>query len=185
MGIPVLKEWLLLCLRIGALAFGGSGRAMMYRDAVVVEKRWLTANEFQEIYTITSVLPGSNLVNLAAYIGYKFFGNAAAVMGVVALTAPGAVLALLVLWFVPIQQPDIARIFQGFSIGSIAIFTIFIAQIFVGLRGHHTRGPLPRTKYLLRLMIVSALVIASLSGISFVVTLVGGLVSCLLIEFLA
>lgn len=182
---PVLRDWVLLCFRIGALAFGGSGRAMLYRDALVIQKKWLTADEFQEIYTITSVLPGSNLINLAAYIGYKLFGNMAALLGVIALGAPGALLALVVLWFVPIQQPDVARIFQGFSIGSIALFAIFIAQIFTGLRGHHIQGPLPRAKYLLRLVIVFALVVASLCGISFLVTLVGGLVFCLLIEFLA
>lgn len=182
---PSLKDWLVICFRIGALAFGGAGRGMLVRDAVVVERAWISHDEFHQIHTVASVLPGSNIANLTAYIGYKLFGNLGGVLGVIALVTPGALLALMVLLFVPINQPDIANIFLGFSIASIAIFAVFIAQLFSGIKSHHTSGPLPRSKYVLRILVSLTIVVSILLGGSFLATLLGGLVLCLLVEFLA
>lgn len=182
---PSLKEWLIVCLKIGALSFGGAGRAMLVRDIIVHDKKWLTNDEFHQIYTIASVLPGSNISNLSAYIGYKLLGNLGGILGVLALVAPGALLALIILLFVPIDQPDIAKFFLGFSIASIAIFAVFIAQLFVGIKGHHLSGPLPRLKYVLRILVFIFVAISILSGVSFLLTLVSGLILCLLTEFLA
>ncbi len=182
---PSLKDWLVICFKIGALAFGGAGRGMLVRDAVVVEKKWLTNDEFHQIHTVASVLPGSNIANLAAYIGYRLFGNLGGVLGVIALVVPGALLALMVLLFIPINQPDIANIFLGFSIASIAIFAVFIAQLFSGIKSHHISGPLPRSKYVLRILVSLTIVVSILLGGSFLITLLGGLALCLFVEFLA
>ncbi len=75
------RDWLVINLKIGALSFGSAGRAMLYRDAVVNDKKWLTDDEFQEVMTITQILPGPNLVNLSAYLGYRLSGKLGTVGG--------------------------------------------------------------------------------------------------------
>lgn len=177
-------DWIGVCLNIGALSFGGAGRALLYRDAVVTERGWISEEEFQEIYTVSSILPGPNLINLAAYIGYKLFGMFGGVAGVVMLSAPGAIMALLVIWFIPIHNAYVSLLFQGFSIGSIALFTVMIVQLFTGLRSHHIPGPVCRTKLALRLVMTALVVMMGFLNVPFVVMLLGGLLLCLIVEFL-
>lgn len=179
-----VKNWVSICFRIGALSFGSSGRIILYRDALVDEKQWLTKQEFQEILTITSILPGPNLINLAAYIGYKLFGNRGAIMGITALCAPGAILSLLIIWFIPIHNPDIERIFHGFSIGAFSLYAVFISQLFSGL-GHQSEKPQPfNIKFALRLLTAAGILCMSFVNLPFVLILVSGIILCLLVEFL-
>lgn len=46
---------------------------------IVEKKRWMTAEEFNEIYTLCQFLPGPNIVNLAAVFGSRMRGATGAV----------------------------------------------------------------------------------------------------------
>ena len=157
---------------------------LMFRDAMVERKKWLTKEEFQEIVTITAVLPGPNLVNFSAYFGYKFFGNFGAFCGVLLLCLPGAVMGLLVLWFVPLVQPDVQRLFQGFSIGSVVLYVVFIARLLPGLRTQHAGVSASRLKFILRAVLTVAIATMIILNVPFFVALISGLVFCLFVEFL-
>ena len=65
---------------------------MLYEEAVVQRRGWLSAAEFEEVLTIAQLLPGPNLVNLAAYLGYRLVGPVLAVLGVLCLCLPGALM---------------------------------------------------------------------------------------------
>jgi len=67
-------DWLRVNLAIGTLSFGSASRIVLYEDAVVRERGWLTADEFSEVLTVAQLLPGPNLVNLSAYLGYRLVG---------------------------------------------------------------------------------------------------------------
>ena len=73
--------------KIGAFMFGG-GYAMLplLQREIVEKKRWATADEIMDYYSIGQCMPGIIAVNTAAFIGYKqkkTTGAVAAVFGVV------------------------------------------------------------------------------------------------------
>src|SRR5437773_9537027 len=75
-------------LKIGLLGFGG---VMPWARRVLVEERaWLTDREFAELLGMCQVLPGPNVVNLAVILGSRWQG------------APGSLLALTGILFVPV-----------------------------------------------------------------------------------
>jgi len=170
-------DWFLLNLKIGALSFGGAGRILLYQEGVVEKNRWLTEDEYQEIFTVAQVLPGPNLVNLSVYIGYRLTNVLWTVLGLLALALPGLIVALAVLGFVDFQNFHVAALFQGFSIGSIALFCAFLWKIRKGLA---TAVPL---KKLLRLSLIGAIVLAVLLEVPLAWILAAGIPGCLAAEF--
>lgn len=129
MNAPSTWAWFVTNLKIGALSFGGSGRILLYQDDVVDRHKWLTRDEFMEILTLSQVLPGPNLVNLAAYLGYRLCGLLGAIAGVVALTLPGALFVIALLRWVDLRNPDVRLLFQGFSLASLMLFAAFVLQL--------------------------------------------------------
>ncbi len=68
--------------RIGLSAFGGA--LFWARRELVGKQRWLTEREFVDLLTLSQLLPGPNVLNLAVMLGYRFgswTGAAAAVAG--------------------------------------------------------------------------------------------------------
>lgn len=161
-----LRDWFRLNLEIGALSVGGSGRILLYQDAVVRDRAWMTHDEFQEALTLAQVLPGPNLVNLSAYLGLALSGRLAAALGVLALGLPGALLVVAAVSFLPLDQPDVRLVFQGFSMGSVALFLVFLARLY---RGLWTGARVPRV--ILRLAIVAGAAGASWAGLPLLWTL--------------
>lgn len=71
---------------IGATSFGGGLTAWMHREAVL-QRKWLTNEQFLSGLALAQVLPGANVTNIAVYIGQVLRG------GVGALVAVSSVLA--------------------------------------------------------------------------------------------
>jgi chromate transporter len=64
-------------------SFGG---AMAWAYRILVEKRrWFTAREFAELWSLAQALPGPNIVNVAVFVGMRFQGAAGAVVAFIAL----------------------------------------------------------------------------------------------------
>ena len=49
------------------------------RRMIVEEKRWMTAEEFNDVYALCQFLPGPNIVNLSAVFGSRMRGWTGAV----------------------------------------------------------------------------------------------------------
>jgi len=130
-------EWVWLNLTIGFLSFGGASRIMMFLDAAVHERKWITQDEFTEYLTVAQVLPGPNLINMSVYLGYRLCGPLGAVLGLIGLSAPGAILAVLFFAVVPLDQPDVRELVRGVSIGSVALMAVFLWNLSAGLRRTH------------------------------------------------
>ncbi len=53
-----------------SMALHGFGGVLPWaRRAIVEEKRWMTAQEFNEAFAVSQFLPGANIVNLAVVFG--------------------------------------------------------------------------------------------------------------------
>jgi chromate transporter len=82
-------------LRIGAMAFGGIGAALALIDRELVRKRqWLTAEDVTEALTYTKLLPGSTVVQVVSYLGYKLGGWSGSAIATAAFVLPSALLML-------------------------------------------------------------------------------------------
>lgn len=95
-GTPVAAEplprpsgTLEIFLAFVAIAGSGYGGTLAWCHRVIVErKRWLTHEEFAEMFSVGQILPGPNVCNFAAMLGYRYTGYpgaVAAVTGIVAL----------------------------------------------------------------------------------------------------
>jgi len=83
-------------LRIGATAFGGLGAALALVERELVNKRqWLTAADVTEALTYTKLLPGSTVVQVVSYLGYKLGGWSGSAVVTAAFVFPSALLMLV------------------------------------------------------------------------------------------
>ncbi len=62
--------------RISLSSFGGA--IFWARRELVERKRWITEQEFIELFTVGQLLPGPNVLNLTVMVGYRFAGWAGA-----------------------------------------------------------------------------------------------------------
>ncbi len=88
----------LLCLKIGALSFGGGLSGWIFRE-FVMHKRWITEDDFLSSLTIAQLLPGANVVNLVIFLGEQLRGPVGALTCLVGFILPPilATLGLLLL----------------------------------------------------------------------------------------
>jgi chromate transporter len=83
-------------LRIGAAAFGGLGVALALVERELVTKRqWLTTADVTEALTYTKLLPGSTVVQVVAYLGYKLGGWSGSAVVTAAFMFPSALMMLV------------------------------------------------------------------------------------------
>jgi chromate transporter len=93
-------------VRIGLTAFGGSTQAWAYRD-IVERRRWLSERQFVAGYAVAQVLPGSNPLNVALYVGMQLRGGAGATLAACGMVLP-AFCVVLVMGYLYRQFGDVA-----------------------------------------------------------------------------
>src|ERR1700759_2543707 len=90
--LPTRLDLLLTFAKIAAFGFGG---VMAWsRRVVVQERRWLSAEEFNEQLALCQVLPGGNIVNFSVMFGYRCGGWLGSVAGLVGLIGPPTLLMI-------------------------------------------------------------------------------------------
>ena len=85
-----------LFLRLGATAFGGLGAALALIERDLVEqRRALTRADVTEALTYTKLLPGSTVVQVVAYLGYRLGGWLGSALATAAFILPSMALMLV------------------------------------------------------------------------------------------
>jgi chromate transporter len=69
---PTLRELYRGFFLAGARGFGGT--MPWARRMLVEERRWLTAQEFTDVFGLCNFLPGPNIVNVSIVVGARFHG---------------------------------------------------------------------------------------------------------------
>ena len=78
-----------------SMALHGFGGVLPWaRRALVEEKRWMTAQEFNEAFAVSQFLPGANIVNFAVVYGGRLHGAAGAAVALAGLLIPPTVIVL-------------------------------------------------------------------------------------------
>ena len=94
---PSLSAIFRVFFLIGVTAFGGGASAHIH-EAVVHRKRWLDDERMLEGMTLARIIPGTNVSNLAAFVGSVLAGYKGAAVALCGVVVPGvfAVLALAI-----------------------------------------------------------------------------------------
>ena len=83
-------------LRIGTVAFGGLGATLALIENELVERqKILSKEEITEALTYTKLLPGSTVVQVVAYLGWRLAGWPGSALVTASFVLPSAILMLL------------------------------------------------------------------------------------------
>ncbi len=106
-----------------ALASFGGGLSAWSREVVVVERKWMTEEEFLSALTMCRILPGANQVNLAVFVGNKMGGVPGAFAAIFGLTLVPVliVLAMGYGYFAYNDVPALGSILKGAAAAAVAL----------------------------------------------------------------
>ena len=184
--VPTATDWLRVNLTIGTLSFGSASRIVLYEDAVVRDRGWLSAAEFDEVLTVAQLLPGPNLVNLSAYLGYRLVGVAGALLGIVCLCLPGAVLAVALSGLLAVDRPWVQAPLRGMAVSGIVLLLMFLWRRLPGLGSTADPAVLASTRIrVARGVLLAAVAAAVLAGASLFAVQAVAIPVALVVEFTA
>lgn len=140
----------------GAVAFGGLGPTLALLDRSLVARRgWLTSTDVRDALTYTKALPGSTVVQIVTFLGWRLGGVMGALVATFGFLLPAAVLMTLAAAGAA-ALPDAAWV-DGALLGmQVAV---------VGLLGHSMVGLLTKEA---RTLALAAVAVAAAAGGFFV-----------------
>lgn len=115
---------------IGLTSVGG-GRAAYLYEAFVVRRGWLKGDEFLPGLTLSQLLPGPTVSNLAVFVGAKLHGALGAAAGWAGVLLPGglAILFLAALYFDRGVPPSLESALRGMGAAVAGFLFVTTAQI--------------------------------------------------------
>jgi chromate transporter len=98
MSRPSLTQLARVFFRIGNTTFGGGLLTMTILGRELVDRQhWISAEDYELAFALARVTPGTSIIAFCAAAGWLILGFAGALIAVLVLTAPTAVLAVLLL----------------------------------------------------------------------------------------
>ncbi len=94
-----LTEVATLFLRLGLTAFGGpAAHVAIMHDEVVKRRKWLSEQDFLDLFGAANLIPGPTSTEMAIYLGYKRVGWMGLVLGGVCFLMPAMCIVLVLAW---------------------------------------------------------------------------------------
>ena len=82
-------------LRLGTIAFGGLGAALtLFQRELVDHRSWLSEKDVKDALAFTKPLPGSTVVQVVAFLGWRLRGWPGALVMSIAFVTPSAFLMI-------------------------------------------------------------------------------------------
>ncbi len=126
---PGLAE---LFLAFAAMSVAGFGGVLPWaRRAVVDERKWLTAEEFNEAFSFSQMLPGPNIVNFSVIFGSRLRGPAGAAVALIGLMGPPLVI-VTILAALYVRYGDVgwmARMLAGLAAAAAGLIIATVAKM--------------------------------------------------------
>ena len=126
---PSLSELFRAFLLMALHGFGGV--LPWARRTIVEDKRWMTAQEFNEAFAVAQFLPGANVVNLAVVFGGRLHGAAGAAVALGGLMLPPTV-TMLVLGALYARFGDLAalqRVLGGLAAAAAGLLAAMVIKM--------------------------------------------------------
>lgn len=148
---------------IGVTSFGG-GIVAYLRRALVEKEKWLDGEQFMAALEISQTLPGLNSTNMSVIVGRKLRGPAGAVVAVLGMILPGAVIvtALGFAYVALRHDPKVSVILTG--VAAAAVGLLLQVTLKIGWKQLVRPGDL--------MLVVVVFVLVGLFHVSLLVTLV-------------
>src|SRR3974390_1875964 len=91
---PTLWELFVAFATISLSGFGGV--LPWSRHMMVEERKWLTPEQFNEVYALCSFLPGGNIINFSVIFGSRLRGPLGSLAALTGLIGPPLILILII-----------------------------------------------------------------------------------------
>jgi chromate transporter len=86
-----------MTLGFTTMTLQGVGGVLVFARRYIVERaRWMTAQEFDEAFAFSQLLPGPNIVNFAVMYGQRHYGIVGAICGFMGILAPPVALVMVI-----------------------------------------------------------------------------------------
>jgi chromate transporter len=148
---PGLTELFVAFAQMSLAGFGG----VLYwaRRGIVDQRRWMTAEEFNETYALCHFLPGPNIVNLSVVFGSRFRGIAGGIAAFAGLVGPPMVIAtILAALYARFGEIDaLRRILAGVACVAVGLLLATVFRMMM---------PLIRKPDLIGLIVLAAVFVA-------------------------
>jgi chromate transporter len=120
-GRPALLDVALTFATISSTAFGGGQKASVRQQ--VLNRAWMSGDEFMDGLEIAQVLPGPNILNLALYCGQKVRGIPGALAAFLGASIPPFIIVLIAgaLYFKYASNPFVAGALRGCAAGALGL----------------------------------------------------------------
>ncbi|MDO8473230.1 MAG: chromate efflux transporter [Dehalococcoidia bacterium] len=94
-----VREVALLFLKLGFTAFGGPAAIIaLMRDEAVRRRKWLTDEQFLDLFGAASLIPGPSATELAIFLGYARAGWRGLVLAGSLFVLPATLIAMALAW---------------------------------------------------------------------------------------
>jgi chromate transporter len=142
---PTTREIFFTFLRITLLAFGNA-LSWVHRG-VVLDRRWLTEEQFAETLALCQFLPGPNITNFAVIVGWRFRGAAGALAALTALIVPPTIiLTVLAAFYDRVADVPLVRgVFNGMSAAAAGLLVTVVVRLLMVLVKTRPAITLPTT----------------------------------------
>jgi chromate transporter len=98
---------------------------------IVDQRRWMTAEEFNEAFALSQFLPGPNVVNFSVVFGSRFGGAAGAAVALAGLMGPPLII-VTVLAFLYARFGDLeilGRILAGITAAAVGLLIAVVTKM--------------------------------------------------------
>uniref|UniRef100_A0A7C4U9T0 Chromate transporter n=1 Tax=candidate division WOR-3 bacterium TaxID=2052148 RepID=A0A7C4U9T0_UNCW3 len=152
--------------------FGGGVAMLPVLEKIMVEKKkYLEEKEFLEFFSLTQILPGSIMCNMAVFVGYRIAKFLGALVCVIAITIPPLTIITLIAIFYGrlIEYPIVKKIMLGILAGVVGEVSGIILNMFKRTKFNNFKIFLLLFSFFLmfvfRLNPIYVVIIGALSGI--------------------
>jgi len=126
---PSLSELFISFVGVSISGFGGA--LPWARRMIVDRRRWMTADEFNEAFSLAQFLPGPNVVNFSVVFGQRFGGPRGAAVAIAGLLGPPVVIVTIIgalyAYFGDIDA--IGRVLTGVSAAAAGLIIAMVAKM--------------------------------------------------------
>lgn len=124
-----IMKYLLLFMtfaKIGMFTIGGGYAMTPLIEREIVKKRWMSKEDFMEMFALTQSLPGVFAVNISIFVGYKLHKVKGSLVCALATILPSFVIMILIaMFFAHFQDNQVMiRIFNGIRPAVVALIVI-------------------------------------------------------------
>lgn len=173
-----MGELFLVFLRIGTIGYGGPiALISLIAEEVCNKKKWLTAAEFNEIFSICKLLPGPVAIQVAICVGYRRYGRIGGLVSGIAFTITAFVL-MTILSIVYVHSNFVTNIKTHYLLRFMQDSTLAILAVAVWDIGNSYI----RSKFMIVLTIIASIIIFKMPTYEVIVILLFGITGVIMLS---